>query len=126
MKKPKILVIEDEVNVLKAIKNKLELSGYHVIEATNGAEGLAALDKKPDFILLDLYLPHMDGLEFLEQIKKRPAYKDIPIAIVTVSRGKAEIAETIAGSNVVAFFIKSDVRLNEIVEKIKEILSQKT
>ena len=122
----KILVIEDDDHLVKAIKHKLEMLGYDVIVAKDGEEGVKALRQKPDLIWLDLYLPHMDGVEFLEKIKKSEKYKDIPIIIVTVSRGKSEVAKSITGTNVLGYFVKSDVTLEKIVESINKILAQKS
>jgi len=80
----KILVVEDEVDVLDVVKTRLEAHGYDVLEAFDGKAGLdVARTKKPDLIILDLMLPKMDGYEVCRMLKKDEAYKDIPIVMLT-------------------------------------------
>lgn len=124
MESKKILVIEDDVHLLKAITKVLRLRNHHVIEAQDGIAGLKAFEQKPDLIWLDLYLPNLDGLEFLDKVRIMPSYDNIPIIIVTVSFGKDEITRHLSGVNVVAHFIKSDVTLVKIVDEIDRILFQ--
>lgn len=124
MESKKILVIEDSTHLLKLITKVLRLRNYQVIEAHDGVEGLNALNQKPDLIWLDLYLPNLDGLEFLDRLRAIPAHGNIPIIIVTVSRGKDKITQHLSGVNIVAHFIKSDVTLVKIIDEIDRILFQ--
>ena len=65
--KIKILVIDDEPNIVQTLQDRLEMNEYEVLTACNGKEGLqVALDEKPDVILLDVIMPIMDGHEMLE------------------------------------------------------------
>lgn len=78
----KILVIDDERVFLELVKIKLEASGYDVVTAHNGQEGLAGLKRaKPDAVLLDIMMPDKDGLDVLKEI--RDMNKDIPIFMIT-------------------------------------------
>lgn len=80
----RVLVIEDNGNNLKLITFILKKHGYETIEATSGREGIdLAQQGKPDFILLDIQLPDMDGIEVLKAIRDSEADGDIPIIAVT-------------------------------------------
>lgn len=116
--KGKVLVIEDDDILRKTLRHKLKDSGYTVVEAANGEEGLAALKQNPELILLDMYMPKMDGLQFLQALSTEPLYKDTPIIIVTVSRHKSDAASTSKTANVVGTLIKSDISLDEVVAKV--------
>jgi two-component system alkaline phosphatase synthesis response regulator PhoP len=64
----KILIVDDEPNIVQTLKDRLEMNDYRILTACNGNEGLQkALAEKPDIILLDVMMPIMDGLEMLEQ-----------------------------------------------------------
>jgi len=75
----KILVVDDEPDVLFTVKIALEVSGYDVIEAEDGQSALLRAWDYPDAIVLDLRLPDMDGSEVLQAIKAEPALASIPV-----------------------------------------------
>jgi CheY-like chemotaxis protein len=80
----KVLVIEDNADNMKLITFILEKNGYGTIRAENGTTGIElALKKKPDFILLDIQLPDMDGLEVLKEIRKSEINGGIPVIAIT-------------------------------------------
>lgn len=66
----KLLIIDDEKDLLETLKTYFELSNYCVFTAENGAEGLQLLNRKPDLILLDVTMPEMDGLSFCKEIRE--------------------------------------------------------
>ncbi|MGC6768126.1 response regulator transcription factor [Enterococcus sp. LJL51] len=68
--KQKLLIIDDEIDLVETLKRYFELSGYLVYTAGNGAEGLQLLNKKPDLILLDVNMPEMDGLDFCRAVRE--------------------------------------------------------
>ncbi|WP_031513505.1 sigma-54-dependent transcriptional regulator [Desulfofalx alkaliphila] len=79
---PKILIIDDEEQMCKALKDAMEEEGYRVITATNGVDGIKLLkDKGPSLVLLDLVMPQMDGIEVLKVIKE--IHPHIPVIIST-------------------------------------------
>lgn len=81
---PKILVIDDEPDVLLLCRVNLEFEGYSVIEAHDGDEALRKVHlEKPDLILLDVMMPGMDGWQVLSILKENPATKDIPVVMLT-------------------------------------------
>jgi CheY-like chemotaxis protein len=91
-----ILIVEDNETLLDTFQSLLELEGYHVVATKNGKEALAALEtaKRPCLILLDMFMPIMDGWEFLEQLKLKDAdlITSLPIVIASAAGEKAESA----------------------------------
>lgn len=80
----RVLVIEDNEDNMKLITLILEKNGYGTIRAENGKTGIElALKEKPDFILLDIQLPDMDGTEVLKELRKSEINGDIPIIAIT-------------------------------------------
>jgi two-component system cell cycle response regulator DivK len=80
----RILVIEDQEDLRRILRDLLVGSGYDVIEAADGAEGVAkAQDEQPDLILMDIQLPVLDGYEAARQIKENPRLAATPIIAVS-------------------------------------------
>jgi two-component system OmpR family response regulator len=88
----KVLVVDDEADILKLISENLLVRGYHVSTAKNGTEALAQLhDSPPSLMVLDIKLPDITGWELLEKIKSDPLIEsEFPVLIMTAS-----IAETV-------------------------------
>ena len=85
----KILIIEDEEDLVKGLKLNLEDEGYEVDYALNGKEGLEkALKENPDLILLDIMLPGMNGLEICKELRQKKM--DIPILMLTAKGGEMD------------------------------------
>jgi two-component system cell cycle response regulator DivK len=84
MTSTRILVVEDNPKNMKLVRDVLEFSGYEVIEATSGEDGvrLAGMER-PQLILMDLQLPDIDGAEALRQIRVGPDGQDVPVVAVT-------------------------------------------
>jgi len=81
----KILIIDDEAEVVKVLQICLEQHGYKVITGYNGESGLKkAKDEVPDLVILDIMLPDMDGYQVCERLKSDPSTKDIPVIMLTV------------------------------------------
>jgi two-component system cell cycle response regulator DivK len=80
----RILVVEDTEDNLQIMRDLLSNAGYDMVEAQDGAEGVAmAQSHRPDLILMDIQLPVLDGYEATRRIKADPATKSIPIIVVT-------------------------------------------
>ncbi len=80
----RILVVEDNEDNIRLVRFILERSGYEVIEARDGAEGVAlAVKEKPDLVIMDIQLPDIDGLEATKRIRASEADSDIPIIALT-------------------------------------------
>lgn len=122
--KQKILVIEDEHTLKLAIQKKLEKTGFQVQAVASAEEALELLenqDNKPDIIWLDYYLPSMNGLEFLTELKENPRLGDIPVFVISNTAGPEKVASMMAlGVN--KYFVKAEKRLDEIIKEIDKLL----
>ena len=118
---PKILVVDDEVHILKIIDYKLRTAGYTVITAADGVEGVEkARAERPDLILLDVMMPRMDGFQTLEALKQDSATKAIPVFMLTV-RGKE--MDRLRGLQMgVAAYITKPFSPNALLARIEEAL----
>ncbi|MFA6350234.1 MAG: response regulator [Candidatus Omnitrophota bacterium] len=86
----KILIIDDEKDAVDFVACRLEASGYQVVSAYDGADGLKkAVDQKPNLILLDLMMPGIDGFEVLRRLKMDDHARNIPVIIFTC-RGESD------------------------------------
>ena len=80
----RILLVDDEPSILKDVGKRLELAGFTVLTAVNGAEGLAAAQREqPDLVILDLMLPKLSGFEVCSQLRQDPRCRRIPVIIFT-------------------------------------------
>ena len=82
-----ILVVDDDVDIREVLREVLEQAGYAVAEAANGEQALKYLEKhpRPSAILLDLFMPVMDGWQFARRIESIPELTPVPIIVVTAS-----------------------------------------
>jgi two-component system, chemotaxis family, chemotaxis protein CheY len=88
-----ILIVDDSSSVRTVLSIALRGAGFDVVEATNGAEGLQRLDGRPiHLIISDVNMPVMDGLAFLTAVKKMPAYKFIPVLMLTTESSEQKKA----------------------------------
>ena len=118
-KKYKVLIVEDELNLQKAIGDKVQRQGWISLVASNGDEGLrVALKEKPDIVLLDIIMPVMDGLTMLKKLRKQ---SNVPVLILTNLYNDEKLIEAFrAGSY--DYLVKANYSLNEVIIKIKEVL----
>ncbi len=92
MRKPMILVVEDNLPLLEGLNHLLEFAGYRVATAEDGLEALRLLDDiTPDLIISDITMPHIDGYEFQSRIRERPELLGVPFIFLTALGGKTEI-----------------------------------
>jgi len=121
MKRKKILVIEDEVNIIELIRMNLEMHGFNVISSVTGEEGIEkTLNEFPDLILLDLMLPGMDGLEICKRIRMEKATSKIPIIMLTAK--SEEMDKVIALELGADDYITKPFGIRELVARIKAVL----
>ena len=81
---PRVLLVDDDDVGRKSMRMALQQDGWEVSEAENGRNALAELGQaQPSAIILDLLMPQMDGFEFLEEVRRKPEWRDIPIVVVT-------------------------------------------
>lgn len=119
----KILVIDDEPRLLKAITIRLKASDYEVITGQDGAEGLEkAKSLNPDLIVLDILMPKMDGYEVCRLLKFDEKYKSIPVIMLTA---KAQDIDKAMGKKVGADdYITKPFETQDLVDKIKKHLGE--
>ena len=124
MKKTKIVLVEDDEILSKVIHDELMEGGFEVKSAYDGESGLAlAQAEKPDLVLLDLLLPKRHGFEVLEELKKMPETKTIPVIILTMLGSDDDIKKGLKlGAN--DYIVKSQHAVAEIVEKVKYFFSK--
>ena len=121
MKKPKIVVIEDEVDILEVITYNLSKEGFDVCSALDGEEGLALIKKEvPDLVLLDLMLPGLDGIEICRKLKTDYSTRSIPIIMVTA---KGEESDIVLGLGMGADdYMVKPFRPRELMARIRSVL----
>lgn len=121
MKERKILIIDDELDILKTTKYALEDAGYKVYTITNGEEGLMKLKTiNPDLILLDLLLPGRTGFQIAQEIKSKDEYKNIPI--IVISGKTADLDKYIAVKKGVVEYIEKPIDMDRLLFHINDIL----
>jgi CheY-like chemotaxis protein len=87
----KILIVDDEQDILNLIRLSLEPAGFRIIRTTKPEEGLSlALREKPDLFVLDIMMPRIDGLEFLRRIRRNPQLKHVPVIVVSAHANSAD------------------------------------
>jgi CheY-like chemotaxis protein len=118
-KKVKVLLIEDEKEVLELYRLKLTLDDYEVLTAESGQEGLdKAFAEKPDLIYLDIKMPEMDGFEVLQRLRADPKTKEIPVVILSNFDEQEMIERGLTlGAN--EYLIKSQFSPDQISSKVK-------
>jgi len=119
----KILIIEDEKNIIMTLKMMLTKAGYEVSFASNGLEGLnLAMETEPDLILLDLVLPKMNGYLVCEAIREKWDQKEMPILIMSAKTQNEDIDRAYrAGANT---YVTKPFSKDDIMEQIQEYLSK--
>jgi DNA-binding response OmpR family regulator len=125
MAEPKrILLVEDEEMLSNMYQVKFQNDGFILIKANNGEEGLQMADKeKPDFILLDVIMPKMDGFTVLKKLKENPNTKNIPVLLLT-NLGQDEDVKKGNELGAVGYLVKANITPSEVVAKVKTFLPQ--
>jgi two-component system, sensor histidine kinase and response regulator len=92
--KTRVLVVEDDTHLLSGIRDILELENYRVLTAQNGQDGLTVLnsdpENPPDVIVSDIMMPHMDGFQFLEAVRKQDKWINVPFIFLTAKGERAD------------------------------------
>jgi len=123
LKQKKILIVEDEKPLVRALSVKLKASGFQIKAAYDGAEAFEALkNDKYDLIVLDLIMPNIDGFSVLEELKQKKI--KIPV-IVTSNLGQKEDFLRVKKYGTVDYLIKSKVTLGELSKRIISLLQAK-
>ncbi len=120
-KEIKILLVDDEPDILEIVGYNLSNEGYQVITASNGKEGVKAAKKNnPHLIILDVMMPEMDGIEACEQIRKLPGHEETIIAFLTApGEDYSQVAGYDAGAD---DYITKPIKPKVLVSKVKALL----
>ena len=123
MSKKRILVVDDEAELVKAIEIRLKEAGYEALVAYDGKEGLEKAHKeKPDLIILDLMLPKMDGYKVCGLLKADTRYGKIPIIIFTARAQESDIKMgQEAGADA---YMTKPFEYQVLLGKVKELLKE--
>ena len=118
----KIAIIEDDPVISQMYRMKFEADDFEVQLADNGSRGVALVESfKPDLILLDLQMPHMDGTEALTQIRAHDWGKNIPVIILT-NLGQEEAPKSLRALGIHSYIVKADLTPRQVVGLVKEAL----
>lgn len=122
MEKKKLLLVEDDAVLQKALSEFLVTEDFDVVCASDGEDGISkAINEKPDLIILDIILPKKDGYEVIKEVKAFPETKDVPIVLLT-NLGSLNDVEKALELGATTYLVKADYKLEEITKKIKGIL----
>lgn len=88
----KILAVDDEKHIVRLVQVNLERQGYEVVTANDGKEALQKVDdERPDLVVLDVMMPYMDGFEVLQNLRRNPSTRDIPVIMLTAKAQDADV-----------------------------------
>ncbi|MDI6827416.1 MAG: response regulator [Armatimonadota bacterium] len=88
----KILAVDDEKHIVRLVQVNLERQGYEVVTASDGKEALQKVEEeKPDLVILDVMMPYMDGFEVLQNLRRNPSTRDIPVIMLTAKAQDADV-----------------------------------
>jgi DNA-binding response OmpR family regulator len=126
----KILIVDDDPDILEAISIILEANGYEVVTARDGLDGLDKLkEEKPDLMILDLLMPKMDGFEVCKELKdpRRAKYAHIPVIILSsvkeqASRRRYELETGLQLD--VDDYVEKPIEHTILLERVKNILKK--
>jgi len=117
----KVLVVDDEPDVVSALQFRLDAAGYEVLRATNGAEALELLNReKVDLILSDFMMPEMNGLELTRIVRSKPGWEEIKVVLFSVNTAP-EFRKRALDLGAVAYLPKEE-GASSIVERIYDII----
>jgi len=120
----KILIVEDDQEILDLLFRKISNAEHEVLTAQDGEEGLKLLREEiPDLVLLDMVLPNIDGLEFLKRKQVVAETKDIPVIIISNSGAASEISQA-RHLGAREWIVKTKFNLQETIEKIDKVIQE--
>ena len=117
----RILLVDDEKDLLELVKVRLEANGFDVMTARDGLEALEkARGEKPDLVILDVMLPKLNGYEVCTLLKQDPRYQNIPIVLFT-AKTQEEDEKTGVGCGANAY-VRKPFQPQELLDKIRSLL----
>jgi DNA-binding response OmpR family regulator len=118
----KVLIADDEINIVTALEFLLQRCGYEVMAAQNGAEALERVESfGPDLVLLDVMMPRISGYEVCRRMRERSDWKHIKIIMLSAKGREAEVSKGVSlGADL---YVTKPFSNNELVGKIGELLA---
>lgn len=118
----KILLAEDDLQLIDMYRRKFEMEGFDVKFAEDGQQAVDILDEwKPDAALIDIMMPKVNGLDVLKFIKEKEGYEDV-LTIMLTNLGNESTAEEIYKLGATEYIVKADMTPLEVSEKVKELI----
>jgi two-component system alkaline phosphatase synthesis response regulator PhoP len=123
MNPKKILIVDDEVDLVETVRFPLEMEGFNVLVSYNGEDALnKARKESPDLIILDLMLPKLDGYKVCRLLKFDEKYKRIPILMLTAKTQEKD--KTLGKETGADEYITKPFEMDELLEKVKTYLNK--
>ena len=120
--KKKILVVDDDENLRAVLVDKLSAEGFEVEGAVDGAEGIRkAIESHPDLIMLDIIMPHMDGWQMLEELRKDAWGRRAKVIFLTNVSDMESVSHALEKGNY-EYIVKTDWSLDDVVKKVRGVL----
>ncbi len=120
----KILVAEDDKLISGSLVDALKAANYETDVAYDGEEALNKIKQsQPDLVLLDILMPKLDGIAVLWELKANPQTAKVPVVVLT-NVGDVETISKIVEAGAVDYLLKSDQSMDDIVQKVKDVLSR--
>ncbi len=125
MAKAKLLLVEDDVTLVKMYERKFLADGYDVAVAYDGLEGLGkATSEKPDLILLDIMLPKLDGLAMFKKMRSQPTTVNTPVILLT-NFGQEDAVFECFKLGAIDYLVKANVTPQQVVDKVENFLAER-
>ena len=116
----RILIVDDEQDILDLLKYNLEAEGYETMLASDGVQALERAKNTPDLIILDVMLPGKDGWEVMRQLRQTPGTQRIPVIFLTAKDGSMDVIRGIQHG--ARHYIVKPFKLADVRQKIQKIL----
>ena len=117
----KILIADDEVNIVISLEFLMKREGFEVVLAADGEEAITKIrEEKPDLVLLDVMMPRKTGFEVCQELRSDPAMQDLKILMLTAKGRDTEVAKGMAlGADA---YLTKPFSTHELVERVKSLL----
>jgi CheY-like chemotaxis protein len=114
-----VLVVDDELAITETLSVALELAGYRPVSAANGREGLEQFERtRPDLVISDVMMPHLDGREMVRAIRRTPAGRQIPIILMSAAHDLGR--DSTIGHDL---FVAKPFDLDRLLQQVAELLA---
>jgi len=123
MAEKKILVIDDDPDVLELLEYNLKKEGFYVVTAPSGLSAMWGLeeDRRPDVVLLDLMMPTLDGYEMCKYLKSSDEFRGVPVIIISAKGSREDVRKGLAlGAD--AYLPKASFSMKALIEEVRRVL----